>query len=147
MNFFSNYLTGQLFFPYGFAATGGIVMNYLEEKWWAAFEDDGILFEKLCRKLLESMTHIPITHTKRTRDGGRDLIGKAPVLQDDYYIIWGECKYHSQKLSMQKVSSTLVMAYLNDVDFLFFFSYSPVNGEFERHITDFCGKAKIRHYT
>lgn len=122
-------------------------MNYLEEKWWAAFEDDGILFEKLCRKLLESMTHIPIEHTKRTRDGGRDLIGKAPVLQDDYYIIWGECKYHSQKLSMQKVSSTLVMAYLNDVDFLFFFSYSPVNSEFERHITDFCGKAKIRHYT
>jgi len=122
-------------------------MNYLRERWWAAFKSDGVLFEKLCRKLLECMTNNPVVCTKRTRDGGRDLVGKVPMIQDDYYIIWGECKYHAQKLSLQKISSTLVMAYLNDVDFLFFFSYSPVNSAFERHITDFCNKAKIRHYT
>lgn len=122
-------------------------MNYLKEKWWTAFKSDGVLFEKLCRKLLERMADSSIMRTKRTRDGGRDLEGKLPILQDDYCVIWGECKYHSQKLSLQKVSSTLVMAYLNDVDYLFFFSYSPVNSTFERHITDFCSKAKIRHYT
>ena len=122
-------------------------MNYLKEKWWTAFKSDGVLFEKLCRKLLECMADSPIMRTKRTWDGGRDLEGKFPILRDDYCVIWGECKYHSQKLSLQKVSSTLVMAYLNDVDFLFFFSYSPVNSTFEHHITDFCDKAKIRHYT
>lgn len=122
-------------------------MKYLTEEWWSTFEGDGILFEKLCRKLLECMSETNIFKTKQTRDGGRDLVGKVPVLQDDYCIIWGECKYHTKNLSLQKVSSTLVMAYLNDVNFLYFFSYSPVNSKFEQHITDFCDKAKIKHYT
>ena len=120
-------------------------MIQLTEEYWNKFNKDGILFEKLCHELLEEVTREDIEKTKQTRDHGHDLEGKMPILKDDYMIIWGECKYHSKKLSLQKISSTLVMAYLNDVEFLYFFSYSAVTKEFERHIVDFCEKAKIHH--
>ncbi len=120
-------------------------MIQLTEEYWNKFNKDGILFEKLCHELLREVTREDIKKTKQTRDHGHDLEGKMPILKDDYIIIWGECKYHSKKLSLQKISSTLVMAYLNDVEFLYFFSYSAVTKEFERHIVDFCEKAKIHH--
>lgn len=120
-------------------------MLYLTEKYWNKFNKDGVLFEKLCHDLLKEDTSEDIKKTKQNRDHGHDLEGKIPVLKDDYVIIWGECKYHSKKLSLQKISSTLVMAYLNDVEVLYFFSYSAVTEEFERHIVDFCEKAKIHH--
>ncbi len=120
-------------------------MIQLTEKYWSKFNKDGVLFEKLCHDLLKEITNEDIKKTKQTRDHGHDLEGKMPILKDDYMIIWGECKYHSKKLSLQKISSTLVMAYLNDVEFLYFFSYSTVTEEFERHIVDFCEKAKIHH--
>ena len=96
-------------------------MLYLTEKYWNKFNKDGVLFEKLCHDLLKEDTGEDIKKTKQTRDHGHDLEGKIPVLKDDYVIIWGECKYHSKKLSLQKISSTLVMAYLNDVEVLYFF--------------------------
>jgi len=120
-------------------------MIQLIEKYWHKFNKDGVLFEKLCLDILKEVANENIKKTKQTRDHGHDLEGKMPILKDDYMIIWGECKYHSKKLSLQKISSTLVMAFLNDVEFLYFFSYSAVTKEFEHHITDFCDKAKIHH--
>ncbi len=121
-------------------------MKYLTDQYWFKFKKDGKLFEEMCGKLLEKLLKTKISQTKLTRDHARDYEGKIPFIDHNYMIIWGECKYHARKLSLQMVSSTLVMAYLNDIDLLFFFSYSPVTKEFDQHITDFCDKAKIRHW-
>lgn len=110
------------------------MMNILTKDKWARFKSDGRLFEKLIHDLLCAMyPKADFTHTSWSHDGGKDFEYGFPFL-DEEVKIWAECKYHKDSLPIHEVSMTLCMAYIESAFSILFFSYSPVNSEFQKYI-------------
>lgn len=128
------------------------IMKYLTE----AFENEfveyrkekkiysGILFEKLVFMLLEelfpsfSWHDTPITH-----DGSKDFYA-----QYDETLYWAECKNYSDKISLQTIAPTLVMAQLCNADEIYFFSQSEIKDNVKKKLCYYANinQKKIRFY-
>lgn len=109
-------------------------MNTLTKDKWKNFKPDGKLFEELIQELLGAMyPNTDFSHTLWTHDGGKDFEGGFPFLAEEIKV-WAECKYHKEPLPIQEVTMTLYMAYIESAASILFFSYSPVNREFQKYI-------------
>lgn len=112
-----------------------------KEKWYL-FKEDGKLFESLVEELLHAKyPDADFKHTSWTRDGGKDFEGGFPFL-DGKTKTWAECKYHKDSLPIEDVSMTLFMAYIESAHAILFFSYSPVNSEFQKYIDLYQNKSE-----
>lgn len=123
-------------------------MEHLTEEYWDKFKKtdkrDGKLFEKFIKELLSfEYPDYSFVPTKQTRDGAKDITSKSNLLFGKEISLWMECKNYSDKLSFNDISSTLLMAYLDDVKQLIIFSYSPVNSEFMKYIARYKDRTKI----
>lgn len=119
-------------------------MKFLTEQYWSEFKPDGRLFERLVAKLLELQYQGKTFHiTKASHDGARDFESTIPLIENVNIDIWAECKYRKKTLPIHQVAMTLVMAYLEKVKLILFFSYSPVNREFISYISRFIEKSGI----
>lgn len=109
-------------------------MQILTKDKWYLFKEDGKLFELLVEELLHSnYPDANFKHTSWTRDGGKDFEGNFSFF-DGKIKTWAECKYHKDSLPIEDVSMTLFMAYVESAHAVLFFSYSPVNSEFQKYI-------------
>lgn len=119
-------------------------MKHLSANYWNNFHKDGVLFEKFIKELLTIIyPDKEFTPTIQTHDGGKDIVSKAEMLFGDEINLWMECKYHKDKLSFNDISSTLLMAFLEDAKQLLVFSYSPINRTFLEYIAKYRDKTKI----
>lgn len=123
-------------------------MEHLTEKYWYKFrcakKNDGKLFEKLVKELLAiEYPNYNFLQTKQTRDGAKDITSSSTLLFGKEISLWMECKNYNEKLSFNDISSTLLMAYLEDAKQLIFFSYSKVNREFYKYIARYTDRTKI----
>lgn len=112
-------------------------MRYLTDEHWASFrteEDrfDGLKFEELVRRLLPSVRPGRWRRTKQSHDDGRDFYKRTAEGR-----VWAEAKMYRENVSIRVISTTLVMAVLKDVNVVIFFSYSPLNRNAVRHLTQF----------
>lgn len=109
-------------------------MNKLTKDYWYKFKNDGKLFEKLVDELLRAMfPRATFTHTTWSHDGGKDFVYGFPFF-DEELKIWAECKFHKKALPIHDVSMTLFMAYIEAASTIIFFSYSPINSNFQKYI-------------
>lgn len=112
--------------------------NGIEKKY------SGKLFENLVYMLLEdtfpsfNWKDTPITH-----DGSKDFYA-----QKDERLYWAECKNYKNKISLQIIAPTLVMAQLCNVDEIYFFSRSEINENVKKKLCYYAhiNKKKIRFY-
>ena len=86
----------------------------------------GILFEDLVEKLISAM--FPSEVWKRTSlsyDGKKDFVyPKNTYLPEQK---WAECKNYNNNLSINVISPTLIMGSINNIEEIYFFSYSQLN--------------------
>ena len=109
-------------------------MQVLTDERWKKFKSDGKLFEELICELLSAMyPNADFSHTSWSHDGGKDFEYGFPFF-DEKLKVWAECKYHQKALPIHDVSMTLFMAYVESASVVLFFSYSPVNSEFQKYI-------------
>lgn len=112
-----------------------------EDKWQELLEkfsdkkkiNKGIRFENLVKELLCKLfpeRNIIFNPTKETHDGSKDFW----AVDSENRRWWAECKNYNSNLSMKALSPTLFMADLYDIDYLLFFSYSPLNQNLLRKI-------------
>lgn len=119
-------------------------MKYLTEKYWTNFKKDGVLFEKLVNNLLCSIyPNQEFFATKQTHDGGKDIVSEDELLFGENISLWMECKYHKEKISVHDISTTLLMAYLEDAKQLVVFSYSKINKTFLEYMAKYKERTKI----
>lgn len=79
-------------------------------------------FEELIHRLLIAMFPGEWERTQKTHDGSRDF-----VLRSGAFEYWAECKAYTPRLSMHVISPTLIMALLESVSKVLFFSKSAFN--------------------
>lgn len=112
-----------------------------EDKWKELLErfgnkkkvNKGIRFENLVKELLCKLfpeRNIIFNPTKETHDGSKDFW----AVDSENRRWWAECKNYNSNLSMKELTPTLFMADLYDIDYLLFFSYSPLNQNLLRKI-------------
>ena len=94
---------------------------------WDAFLSDGgrydgIRFENLVFEVLQREYPGNWKQTPRTHDGSKDF-----VLKHENIEYWAECKAYSKSISIHVISPTLIMALLEPVKRLIFFSRSRLN--------------------
>lgn len=124
------------------------IMKYIEKNKWKklleefykkTFEQNepdvnkGIQFENLVESLLRNMFEdddIIFQSTKVSHDGSKDFwaVDEADALW------WAECKNYTENISLTQLAPTLIMAELNNVQYLLFFSYSKLNQNLKRRI-------------
>ena len=87
----------------------------------------GIKFENLIEKLLPAMFagEESWQRTQETNDGKKDFI--RYINADLNEAEWAECKNYESNLSINVLSPTMVMATLEGVNTIYFFSRSPLN--------------------
>jgi hypothetical protein len=105
-------------------------MKKLTPEYWANFEiekkdkifKEGYLFEELIGAILD-LEYGPLNwkSTKKTRDGGKDFYFYQPK-----HRIWVECKNYNSRISLNVLSSTLIMAQIDKINEILIFSYSPL---------------------
>lgn len=86
----------------------------------------GIRFENLIENLIKAM--FPQEKWRRTgisHDGKRDFV--YPADENLLDKKWAECKNYSENLSINTIAPTLVMGAINNIECIYFFSYSPLN--------------------
>ncbi len=112
-------------------------MKYLVPEYWGNFKKDGVLFETLIGQILcAKYPGIVFTHTGGPHDGGKDF--QAHICKPDKNIgLWAECKYHQKPLPIHDVSMSMTMAIIEKVNKIIFFSYSPVNRNFNKYIAQY----------
>lgn len=89
-------------------------------------KNKGILFEDLIEKLLSAM--FPTEKWARTaesHDGKRDFFFPPEDYLPDQK--WAECKNYDTHISLNVIAPTLIMGAIENVESIFFFSYSPLN--------------------
>ena len=119
-------------------------MKYLIEKYWTNFKKDGVLFEKLVNELLCAIyPNQEFFATQQTHDGAKDIVNEDELLFGEKISLWMECKYHKEKLSVRDISTTLLMAYLDDAKQLVIFSYSRINKTFLEYMAKYKERTKI----
>ncbi|MCR0202785.1 ATP-binding protein [[Clostridium] innocuum] len=111
------------------------ILNYFYKKQYGSIKGNikGVQFEALVAfllKLLFNQYEIEFHPTKASHDGSKDFWA-IDELQE---LWWAECKNYTQNIALKELAPTLVMAELNDVQHLLFFSYSNLNKNLKRHI-------------
>ncbi len=132
------------------------MFQYLTKEWWDEFSKtiidsksgepkkirDGEKFEKLIELLLKEMyksKNIVWEPTPTTHDGSKDF--RAYDSNGKLLPIWAECKNHSKKIELKSISPTIVMAEINDISEILFFSYSPINKNTKEKLTLYANKS------
>lgn len=93
----------------------------------------GILFETLVESLLQNMFEdrdMIFQSTKASHDGSKDFW----AVDEGETLWWAECKNYTPSISLTQLAPTLIMAELNNVQHLLFFSYSKLNDNLKRRI-------------
>ena len=89
-------------------------------------KNKGILFEDLIEKLLSAMFPTETwARTAESHDGKRDFFFPAEEYLPDQK--WAECKNYDTHISLNVIAPTLIMGSIENVESIFFFSYSPLN--------------------
>lgn len=102
-------------------------MKYLLPPFWYKFGEatgkkDGSLFEELVGDILAlEYGSSSWTQTGTTWDGSKDF-----YFYSEEKRLWAECKNYRSKISLNVLSSTLIMAQIEHVDEILIFSYSPL---------------------
>lgn len=100
--------------------------------------NSGSGFEKLVFMLLKhSFSDIGWKDTPITHDGSKDFYA-----QKDNRVYWAECKNYNNKVSLQTIAPTLIMAELCNADEVYFFSHSEINDNVKKKL---CYYAHINH--
>ncbi len=92
----------------------------------SSLENKGIRFEDLIEKLIRAM--FPGEKWRRTGksyDGKKDFVFPAEESLPDQK--WAECKNYKSNLSLNVIAPTLIMGAIENINTIFFFSYSPLN--------------------
>ncbi|MCC8156496.1 MAG: hypothetical protein LIO54_04365 [Oscillospiraceae bacterium] len=86
----------------------------------------GILFEDLIEKLLKAVfPEEEWRRTKKSYDGKRDFVYPADEKLPEQK--WAECKNYKDNLSINIIAPTLVMGSIENINSIYFFSYSRLN--------------------
>lgn len=93
---------------------------------------DGEQFEQLALRLLERLHGVGWRATSHSHDGSRDYEKRD---QDGW--IWAECKAYSERLSIYVLSSTLLMALLDEPHTVIVISRSALNANAIRRLGEF----------
>lgn len=89
-------------------------------------KNKGLLFEDLIEKLISAMFPNEIwQRTSLSYDGKKDFVYPADVFLPTQK--WAECKNYKNNVSMNIISPTLIMSSINNIEQIFFFSYSQLN--------------------
>lgn len=99
----------------------------------------GIQFEILVAHLLKSMfadEELFFQPTKSSHDGNKDFW----AIDGANEIWWAECKNYTSNIALTQLAPTLVMAEINQVRHLMFFSYSKLNINLKRRIAQYSYK-------
>lgn len=86
----------------------------------------GILFENLIEKLISAM--FPNETWRRTSfsyDGKKDFVYPNEEFLPEQK--WAECKNYNDNLSINVISPTLIMGSIDNIEHIYFFSYSQLN--------------------
>ncbi len=132
-------------------------MKYIEPDFWDGyllshlefaknFIDDipdnpnkGIQFEVLVECLLKHKYHkndLYFQKTKLSHDGNKDFWAFDSA--DELW--WAECKNYVSNIALTQLAPTLVMAEINQVSHLLFFSYSSLNINLKKRIAQYAHK-------
>ena len=86
----------------------------------------GILFEDLIEKLISAMFPNEVwRRTSLSYDGKKDFVyPKDEFLPEQK---WAECKNYNDNLSLNVISPTLIMSSIDNIEHIYFFSYSQLN--------------------
>ena len=86
----------------------------------------GILFEDLIEKLLIAMFPDEIwNRTGISYDGKKDFVYPADEFLPEQK--WAECKNYNDNISINVISPTLIMGSIDNIEHIYFFSYSQLN--------------------
>ena len=86
----------------------------------------GLIFEDLIERLLIAMfPNQTWRRTAETHDGKRDFVYPSDEHLPDQK--WAECKNYNSNLSLNIIAPTLIMGTIENIESIFFFSYSPLN--------------------
>jgi hypothetical protein len=115
-------------------------MERLTIEYWRRFiktdgKFDGVSFENLINELLPALG-LNLAGTKRSWDRARDF-------EDKRDKIWAECKIYLDNISIRIISPTLVMAIIDKPNKIYFFSYSRLNDNAIKHLSQFQEAANI----
>ncbi|MDR0437202.1 MAG: ATP-binding protein [Bacteroidales bacterium] len=97
---------------------------------------DGVKFESLVKELLPMLGIRNLNETKISWDRSRDF-------EDRHRKIWAECKMYQDNVSIKIISPTLVMAIIDKPNTIYFFSYSPLNSNAIKHLSQFQNNAGV----
>lgn len=112
-------------------------MRYLTEEHWESFRkgdnNTGTKFEDLVASLLSSYL-FPGTWeaTGSGSDGAKDFVRQSVTEKE-----WAECKIFGRSLSLRTLAPTLVMAQIEEVNKIYFFSYSRVTNNSLKYLARF----------
>ena len=116
----------------------GITMDFLTKEYWKNFKKDGKLFESLSKTLIEYEYGVSdFVIVGGPGDEGSDITKKVELLDGVQTEIWAQCKYHSNSLSFNDISFTLLMAYIKNTNQILVFSYSKVTNDFIKHLDEY----------
>ena len=99
----------------------------------------GIMFEILVERLLAFMfdkCNIIFQGTKPSHDGSKDFW----AIDEANDVWWAECKNYTPNISLTQLAPTLIMAEINSVQHLLFFSYSKLNDNLKRRIAQYASE-------
>lgn len=86
----------------------------------------GLLFEDLIEKLISAMFPDEVwRRTYESYDGKKDFV--YPAEENLPGKKWAECKNYNSNISLNVIAPTLVMGFIENIECIFFFSYSPLN--------------------
>lgn len=89
-------------------------------------KNKGILFEDLVEELLLVMFPNEVwTRTQESYDRKRDFYYPSETYLPEQK--WVECKNYNSNVSINTISPTLVMGAIDNIECIYFFSYSPLN--------------------
>lgn len=132
-------------------------MRYIEKKDWDAYlleyleearktipnipenPNKGVQFEVLIENLLNQMFYeeeLSFKNTKLSHDGNKDFW----AIDSANEVWWAECKNYTPHIALTQLAPTLVMAEINQVSHLLFFSYSPLNNNLKKRIAQYSYK-------
>ena len=99
----------------------------------------GVQFEILVAYLLKYMfedDELVFRSTKSSHDGNKDFW----AIDGANEVWWAECKNYTPNIALTQLAPTLVMAEINQVRHLLFFSYSKLNVNLKRRIAQYSYK-------
>lgn len=99
----------------------------------------GIQFEVLVERLLNQIFYeeeLLFQSTKLSHDGNKDFW----AIDTANKVWWAECKNYTPNIALTQLAPTLVMAEINQVCHLMFFSYSPLNTNLKKRIAQYSYK-------